>query len=132
MSHIQHDIGVASQIGAYSDALEVAPNMRWLITAGTPGLGPDREIPRDITGQARLAWGNIMRLLQTADMDVADLVKVTTYLTRAADIPAYAKVRAQFFGNVKPAAMLLVVPQLVWPELLVEVEITAAKAIAKP
>ena len=50
MAHIQHEIGVASQIGAYSDAVEVAPNMRWLTTAGTPGLGPGREIPPDITG----------------------------------------------------------------------------------
>jgi hypothetical protein len=28
----------------------------------------------------------------------------------------------------RPASMLLVIPQLVWPEILVEVEIIAAKA----
>jgi hypothetical protein len=60
---------------------------------------------------------------------MSGLVKVTTYLTRLEDIPAYAKVRSRFLGNMKPAFMQLVMPQFVWPELLLEVEITAAKAV---
>ena len=32
--HTTHDIGVASQIGNTSDAIEVRSNMRWLITLG--------------------------------------------------------------------------------------------------
>jgi 2-iminobutanoate/2-iminopropanoate deaminase len=54
-------------------------------------------------------------------------VKVTQYLTRAEDIAAYAKVRKRILGDVKPAFMLLIVPQLVWPDILLEVEIIAAK-----
>ena len=61
-------------------------------------------------------------------MTVADIVKVTQYLTRAEDIAAYGKVRTRFLGDVRPAAMLLVIPQLVRPDFLVEVEIVAAKA----
>jgi 2-iminobutanoate/2-iminopropanoate deaminase len=61
-------------------------------------------------------------------MTVADIVKVTQYLTRAEDIPAYAKIRSQVLGSVRPAYMLLVVDQLVWPEILVEVAVIAAKA----
>jgi len=61
-------------------------------------------------------------------MTVADIVKVTQYLTRAEDIAAYGKVRTRFLGDVRPAAMLLVIPELVRPEFLVEVEIVAAKA----
>jgi 2-iminobutanoate/2-iminopropanoate deaminase len=37
-------------------------------------------------------------------------------------------VRSQILGDVRPAFMLLVVPQLVWPEILLEVEVIAAKA----
>jgi hypothetical protein len=33
MPHAIHDIGVASQIGAYSDAVEARPNLRWLLTS---------------------------------------------------------------------------------------------------
>jgi 2-iminobutanoate/2-iminopropanoate deaminase len=128
MAHKIHDIGIASQIGAYSDALEAAPNLRWLMTSGTPGLSAAGEVPGDVSGQAELAWKHVVRMLEKAGMAVSDIVKVTTYLTRAGDIPAYAKVRSRFLGGVRPAFMLLVVPQLVRPEFLLEVEVIAAKA----
>ena len=66
-------------------------------------------------------------MLQQARMTVADIVKVTQYLTRAEDIKAYAEVRARFLGDNRPASMLLVIPHLVWPEILVEVEIIVVK-----
>jgi 2-iminobutanoate/2-iminopropanoate deaminase len=128
MKHAIHDIGVARQIGAYSDAIEVGPNLRWLLTSGTPGLATDGDLPKDISGQTELAWKHVISMLERAGMTVADIVKVTQYLTRAEDIAAYGKVRTRFLGDVRPAAMLLVVPQLVRPEFLVEVEIVAAKA----
>ncbi|HEX4613416.1 MAG TPA: Rid family hydrolase [Urbifossiella sp.] len=128
MTHTVHDIGVAKQIAAYSDAVEVGPHLRWLLTSGTPGLSAAGELPKDITGQAELAWEHVLRMLARAGMTVADTVKVTQYLTRAEDVPAYGKVRARFLGDVRPASMLLVIPQLVRPEFLVEVEVVAARA----
>jgi enamine deaminase RidA (YjgF/YER057c/UK114 family) len=128
MSHIIHDIGVADQIGSYSDAIETSPNLRWLMTSGTPGFTDGSKVSTDIRGQSELAWENVLRVLSKADMTVHDIVKVTQYLTRADDIKAYAQVRNRFLGAARPASMLLVIPQLVWPNLLVEVEIIAAKA----
>ena len=128
MPHARQDIGVASQIGMYSDAVEAAPNLRWLFTSGTPGLPKDGKLANDITVQTELAWEHILRMLAKADMSVADIVKVTQYLTRAEDVKAYAKVRTKYLGDARPASMLLVIPQLVWPEILVEVEVIAAKA----
>ena len=127
VNHLIRDVGIARQIAAYSDAIEVKPNLRWLLTSGTPGLSQSGDLPNDISGQAKLAWEHIVRMLQQAGMTVADIVKVTQYLTRAEDIPAYGKVRTRFLGDVRPASMLLVIPQLVRPEFLVEVEIVAAK-----
>ena len=127
MNHTIHDIGVARQIAAYSDAIEVGPNLRWLLTSGTPGLATDGDLPKDISGQAELAWKHVISMLERAGMTVADIVKVTQYLTRAEDIAAYGKVRTRFLGDVRPAAMLLVIPELVRREFLVEVEIVAAK-----
>jgi 2-iminobutanoate/2-iminopropanoate deaminase len=129
MKHKIHDIGVASQIGKYSDAVEAAPNLRWLHTAGTPGLSKDKQLPVDIAGQAELAWEHIKRILRDADMDVEDIVKVNQYLTRAEDVADYVKVRSKALGDARPAFLLLVVPQLIWPEVLVEVEVIAAKAV---
>ena len=127
MNHTIHDIGVASQIAAYSDSIEVKPNQKWLLTSGTPGLATNGDLPKDISGQAELAWQHIVRMLEAADMTVADIVKVTQYLTRAEDIPAYGKVRARFLRDTRPASMLLVISQLVRPEFLIEVEIIAAR-----
>jgi enamine deaminase RidA (YjgF/YER057c/UK114 family) len=128
MTNVIRDIGVARQIGAYSDSVEVSANSRWLFTAGTPGLALDGSLPHDITGQAELAWTHIVSILEKADMSVKDLVKVTHYLLRAEDIPAYVKVRSRFLGDARPASMLLLVPGLVRPEFLLEVEAYAARS----
>jgi enamine deaminase RidA (YjgF/YER057c/UK114 family) len=127
MNHKIHDVGVATQIGAYSDAIEVAPGARWLMTSGTPGLARDGKLPSDITGQAELAWTHILAMLTKAGMTAQDLVKVTHYLLRAEDIPAYVKVRSKFLGDARPASMLMIVPGLVKPDYLLEVEAIAAK-----
>jgi 2-iminobutanoate/2-iminopropanoate deaminase len=127
MANVKHNVGVASQIGNYSDAIEVPPNARWLFTAGTPGLAHDGSLPDDVTGQAEIAWTHIVSMLKQANMAVSDLVKVTHYLLRAEDIPAYIKVRAKFLGDARPASMLLIVPELVKPSFLLEIEAIAAK-----
>ena len=124
----RHDIGVATQIGSYSDGVEVPQGARWLFTSGTPGLAVGGALPGDITGQAELAWTHMLTMLERAGMTVDDVVKVTQYLIRAEDIPAYVAVRKRFLGDARPAFMLLVVPQLVRPEFLLEVEIVAARA----
>ena len=128
MAHQQHSVGIAQQIGPYGDAIETAGHLRWLYTSGTPGLTNAGELPPKIEEQATLAWAHIAKMLEQAEMTFVDIVKVTQYLVRSEDIAAYAKVRAQFLEDARPASMLLVVPQLVWPSILVEVEIIAAKA----
>jgi enamine deaminase RidA (YjgF/YER057c/UK114 family) len=127
MTNTMHDVGVATQIGKYSDAVEAPANARWLITSGTPGLGLDGTLPPDIAGQAELAWTHIVAMLQRADMTVHDLVRITQYLLHASYIPDYVKVRSRFLGTARPASTLLVVPQSIRPEFLLEVEAFAAK-----
>jgi 2-iminobutanoate/2-iminopropanoate deaminase len=128
MSHKLHKIGIASQIGVYSDATEVTGNQRWLYSAGTPGLAPDGKLASDIEGQSRQAWINVIAILEKAGMGITDIVKVTTSLTSETLIRDYAKVRAEFLQGYEPAFMLQVVPALIRPDVVVEIEIIAAKA----
>ncbi|MHB8645198.1 MAG: RidA family protein [Thermomicrobiales bacterium] len=122
-----HDIGVAARIGKYSDAIEVGPGARWLFLAGTPGIRPDGTLPASFEEQAEQAWLNVIRALASADMGVRHLVKLTQYLTRREDIAAYAPIRSRMLGNdARPASVLLVVPALVWPEMLIEIDAYAA------
>lgn len=123
------DIGVSEHLGFYSDAIEVAPNARWLVTAGTPGFAPDGTRPADFAAQAGNAWANVKRLLEEAGFSLSDLVKVSTSVTDAADIAAYQDIRRQALGDLKPAFMFTVVPGLVRPEILIEVEVWAARPV---
>jgi 2-iminobutanoate/2-iminopropanoate deaminase len=127
MTHTLHNIGIAMQIGRYSDAVETAAGLRWLYTAGTPGLSPTGKLSESFTEQARQAWENVVAVLHKAGMGPEDIVKVTTSLTRSEDISAYAEVRSSFLGQLRPAFMLSIVNQLIRPDMFVEIEVIAAK-----
>ncbi|HEY4307648.1 MAG TPA: Rid family hydrolase [Gemmatimonadaceae bacterium] len=128
MAHKAHDLGISKNIAKYSDAIEVAPGVRWLFTAGTPGMSEAGELPTGIEAQSRAAWANILTALTKANMELQDLVKVNTTLTNTADIATYAKVRAEIVGDARPAFMMQVVNQMIRPDILVEIEVIAARA----
>lgn len=121
-----HDIGIASQVGKYSDAIEVTHPGRLLFISGTPGLTPSGELPADFAQQAEQAWRNVLQLLERAGMGPEHLVKIVQYLVRPTDIPTYGPVRARMLQGHRPASMLLVVPALVRPDFLIEIEAFAA------
>lgn len=121
------NVGVAQKIGTYSDGVAVPADAKWVFVSGTPGMLPDGSCPPGITAQAEQAWKNVLAILAQAGMGVKDLVKVTHYLVRQEDIKDYVAVRARYLGDARPASMLLVVPGLVKPEILVEIEAYAAK-----
>jgi 2-iminobutanoate/2-iminopropanoate deaminase len=125
-SNIIHDIGVAARIGKYSDAIEVAQPSRLLFLSGTPGLDRDGRLPDSFEEQADQAWRNIFALLQGAGVGPEHLVKVTQYLTRQEDIARYPPIRSRWLGDHRPASMLSVIPALVRPEFLIEIEVIAA------
>ena len=125
--NVSRNVGVAAKIGTYSDAIETAPGARWLITSGTPGLDVQGTLPEDFASQATLAWENCLRMLAAADMGVHDIVKITQYLTRRADLEAYRPIRSRFLGEARPASMLSFVNELVWPNMYFELEIIAAR-----
>jgi enamine deaminase RidA (YjgF/YER057c/UK114 family) len=66
-------------------------------------------------------------MLKQANMALTDVVKVTQHLTRAEDILAYASAMTSVLESVEPGSMLLVIPQLVRPEFLIEIKVIATK-----
>ncbi|HZB90717.1 MAG TPA: RidA family protein [Stellaceae bacterium] len=119
---------VAPPSGPYSHAVEIPAGARILHLAGQIGIAPDGSLPADFEGQANRCWENIKAILAAAGMSVHDLVKCTHFLTRAEDVPAYGRIRAQHLGDARPASTLLVISALARPGMLVEVEAIAAKA----
>jgi len=122
------NVGVAARIGKYSDAVEMAPGERVLYVSGTPGLDAETgQIPESFVDQADLAWKNIKSILAEAGMSVEDIVKLTQYLIRRSDLLPYRDIRLRHLGNCRPASMLAFLPELVWPNMLIELEVVAAK-----
>ncbi len=121
------DVGVASKLGKYSDAVLSGDGQRWLYTSGTPGLAADGSLPTDFETQARLAWSHVMAMLDAAGMDVGDIVKLTQSLTRRNDLEAYRAIRNEYLGEARPASMLSFVCSLVMPNMLIELEVVAAR-----
>jgi enamine deaminase RidA (YjgF/YER057c/UK114 family) len=124
------DAGIARQIGHYADAVRVPAGHDQILVSGTPGLAPDGSLPGDMTGQATQAWQNIETTLKLAGASLRDIVSVRQWLTSADDIRAYVEVRNRFITH-QPAFMLGVIPGLVRPDFLIEIEVTAA-VLARP
>jgi len=121
------DAGIARQIGHYTDAIRVPAGHDQILVSRTPGLAPDGSLPGDLTGQATQAWQNIETTLNQAGATLSDIVSVRQWLTSAEDIPAYVQVRSQFITH-EPTFMLGVIPGLVRPDFLIEIEVLAAAA----
>lgn len=116
---------VAPPLGPYSHGVRVDAPGRWLHVSGQIGVDAQGQLGQDFEAQARLAWTNLVAVLQAAGMDVQHLVKVTTYLTSAADVPRLGPVRNGFLGAARPASTLVVVQALARAEWCVEVEAVA-------
>ena len=82
--------------------------------------------PGDLRAQARQAFANLRGVLQAAGGDVANLMKITTYITKLEDFPAVAEARTATFKGELPASTLIVVKALFHPDFLIEVEGVAA------
>ena len=120
--------GVASHVGTYSDAVEISASRRIVYVSGTPGIdGDSGKLPDDFAAQADLAWRNIILILAQAEMGVEDIVKLTQHLIRREDLVPYRAIRTRYLGECTPASMLTFLPGLVWPDMLIELEVVAAR-----
>jgi enamine deaminase RidA (YjgF/YER057c/UK114 family) len=79
----------------------------------------------DITAQATQVLENMAAVLAEAGGSLADVVKITTYVTDASFREPVQAVRRRFFGGpVQPASATVVVAMLV-PDVLIEIEAVA-------
>lgn len=114
--------GAAPALGPYSLAIASHGPGTWLHIAGQVGVDPDGKLADGFEAQARQTWSNLVAVLSAAGMQVTHLVKVSTFLTRQADLPLLGPVRADFIGEARPASTVLIVQALARPEWLVEIE----------
>lgn len=125
--------GLGSPVGLYSHAVPLPEGSQLLCVSGQ--LSVDAEgnsvAEGDFDGQMRQVFSNLATVMEAAGGSLADVVKMTTYLTDASLIDDFYRVREGLFADlfpdgVYPGNTLLVISRLVRPEFQIEIEALAA------
>jgi enamine deaminase RidA (YjgF/YER057c/UK114 family) len=94
--------------GGYSQAIEVSDPRRLLFISGQIPESSAGEVPRGFPAQARQAWDNVLAQLTAADMTVANLAKVTIFLSSRDFATANRELRQEFLGAHSPALTVII------------------------
>ena len=118
--------------GKFSEVVTVTNPGKFIFLAG---IGPEREGDGKIVeegnfiGQCNYAYGKIKKLLALQGATMNDVVRIVTYITDIRFFQDALKCRREAFGDAPiPASTLLNVPQLAWPYMMIEVDVTAMLA----
>lgn len=117
--------GIYAATPDYVHAIEIKNPERIVYLSGTMGLNQEGSVGKDLAEQLELVWSNIRTILAAADMTVANIVRVTSYLRDAAYATENQNARlAALEGNIVPTTAIVV--QTLVSDWLVELEIIAA------
>lgn len=113
----------------FADSVSVTPGGRTIYFSG---MGAEDAVDGhirhsgDFTAQCRYAYEKIRAALAREGASFEHVVKITTYVLDAGDRQASTACRREAFGDIPlPTHTFIVVAGLAWPDMLVEVDVTA-------
>jgi|SRR5438477_4360985 len=112
--------------GGYTQVTSVSNATRLVFVSGQIPQNEKGEVPRTFHEQARQVWRNLIAQLSAADMTIADLVKLTTFLSSRDYAIANREIRQEFLGSHK-CAVTVVVAGIFDEGWLLEIEAIAAQ-----
>jgi len=99
----------------------------WVFVSGTTGFDySSMSIAEGLLEQTEQCLKNIASALQQAGSSLSDIVRVTYVLPNGAEFPECWPVLRKYFGEVRPAAMMISAG-LADPRMRIEIEVTALK-----
>ncbi|WP_422098923.1 RidA family protein [Variovorax sp.] len=99
----------------------------WVFVSGTTGFDySNMTISDDVVEQTEQCLKNIEAALQEAGASLRDVVRVTYVLPNGAEFEACWPVLRKYFGEVRPAAMMISAG-LADPRMKIEIEVTALR-----
>ena len=110
----------------YSQGMVVQGAQRRLVLSGQIGVALDGSVPSTGEGQIAQCFANLRAMLEANEMGIANVVKITTFLTDRALLSSYRAARGAVFADHHPASTLLFVAGLADPRYMVEIEAEAA------
>lgn len=98
-----------------------------LLVSGQAAISPEGEIVGvgDFDAQAEQTFRNLQRVLEAGGSSLANVIKVTIYLTDMANFPKIVELREKWFTPPYPADTIVEVRSLALPELEIEIEAIA-------
>jgi enamine deaminase RidA (YjgF/YER057c/UK114 family) len=110
-----------SQIG-FSRAVRVGNRV---LVSGTAPIWPDGSCDPDPEVQTRRCLEIVLAAMREAGAEARDVVRTRMYLVNAADSDAVGRVHGSVFGEIRPAATMVIVAALLDPRWKVEIEAEA-------
>ena len=99
---------------------------RHVFVAGTCAVMPDgADPPSDAYGQARRCFEIILAALAQADAGPEHVVRTRMFMVNPEDWEGVGRAHAEIFRDVRPASSMVVVPAIIDPRWLVEIEADA-------
>lgn len=117
---------ISPPAAAYAHAVLTEGAGRILHTSGVVPIAADGSVPSDLADQAAVVWSNIAAMLADAQMSMADIVSVTTYVVVGEDLAPVMAARDAALGGHLAASTLVTVPALARPEWRMEIAVIAA------
>ena len=127
MKESRNPQNIHKPLGQYSHQIEITGNERMLVLSGQVGMREDGSVPEDAFEQIDIAFENIFRNLQAANMDVKDIVKLTYYLVGEIDTAKRREWTASKLQGHQPCSTLLYVAGLAAPIYKVEIDAWASR-----
>lgn len=115
--------------GGYAQAVRVGGAGEWLFVSGQIPVAADGSVPAAFGDQCRLVWANVQAQLRAAGKRLADIVKVTTFLSDRAFAEENSAIRRDLLAGLSPA-LTVIIADIYDPAWLLEIEVTAAKGAA--
>ena len=120
--HISSGTIWENQVG-YSRAVRIGNVVE---VSGTTAVDGDKIIGKgDLYIQTKFILLKIEHALQEAGAEMSDVIRTRMYVTDISKWEEAGKAHAEFFHTIKPATTMIEVVQLIDPELLIEIEVSA-------
>jgi enamine deaminase RidA (YjgF/YER057c/UK114 family) len=96
-----------------------------VMVSGTAPVWPDGHVDPDVAAQTRRCLEIVIEAIEALGAGPADVVRTRMYLVDAKDQEEVGRVHGESFGEIRPAATMVVVSALLDPRWKVELEAEA-------
>lgn len=120
---------IHNPVAPYVHQIEVIGPTRWLNLSGQIGMRIDGTVPDNPLEQLQLAFENVNKNLDAAEMEIKDLTKMVFYLVGDFEVEQRRKIIGDFLGEHLPCTTMIYVVALAAPSFKVEIDAWACKDI---